>query len=536
MPKKKFFYFSLAWITFYLLLIYLSWAAWFSASRDLNSIYLPLRSFFLDLPSNIDLPNWILAHLEIKPEFKFKLIHEISMWLVIIPQISLYIYGYIKFKSCKNIKAQETKNQVQNKETTSNTTKENSKLVSIKDIFLLGATIATLSCFLIPQDSSDIYAYIARGSQQAIVKQNPYQQTVSSIENYEASPLFANSLWPDNPSPYGPLFMWICDLLVDISKGDFWLAFLFFKFFNLFVFLSMLWGLQGLLSKAPEEALNNKNLDTKTNREAIFYLFAINPLLTMECLWNGHNDIIIGALIFFAIYSVLKDRFNLAILFASLGVLVKYLSLVLIPIILVFLIRRSKNLLEVSKKSLVGLGLSLWLAWVFVDHYDLLGAKLGSIGGNLTLSHKSLFDSCNSLFKYISGADLPHWMVLVPLGLYGILYLFAAKRYLFGESKSLTHEQNSNRETIQKQFLKYSFLALFILICFASPKFHSWYLVIFLAPGLLVEAELMFLLSISHMLSFTFLDQANIANFLIMTALPTYVYYKKLKPKQKPSY
>ena len=59
-----------------------------------------------------------------------------------------------------------------------------------------------------------------------------------------------------------------------------------------------------------------------------------------------------------------------------------------------------------------------------------------------------------------------------------------------------------------------------VLLLIISPKFHSWYLISLLPFAAISHPRLCFALSLGHLLSITFIDQAHILNYLLMTVLP----------------
>ena len=80
-------------------------------------------------------------------------------------------------------------------------------ILIFKKITFISFVFAAIFLFMIPNDSSDIYGYLARGSQQIDYGLNPYHFTVSEIDQWLEQPLLANinHLWSYNPAPYGPV-------------------------------------------------------------------------------------------------------------------------------------------------------------------------------------------------------------------------------------------------------------------------------------------------------------------------------------------
>ncbi len=471
-------------IAVFLLIALFSWLAFFQASADASLIYQPLKSYFLPVKLDPDSPyyaaaDWFLAtNTKLVPTLN-RIIHELSVWLIVFSLLGIFIY-IIQKRSFEKLE--------------------------LKHITFISIITATIAVFCLPIDSSDLFGYIARGAQQVYYSINPFAHTVSEIENWRQDPLLANMLWQNNPSPYGPLFKLLCRIFTQIGSHNLWLSILIFKFANLLMFIATL--------KVLEHIIVDKELFPEANlvqQKLIYTLFALNPFIITEAIWNAHNDIYMGLGILLGIYFCYKCKYNLALIFLVMSSLIKYLSVVLIPLVLIQSYRDQKRI------PFLGLALGAVFSYCLVIHYELLTINYQRISENISLSHKSLFDGFNSLSKYISGQDLPAEIKYIFLG--GFVVFAFISYYRFA------------KQGINQNLFKSAFWLMFVLLCICSPKFHSWYMLMFLPLGLIVHPRLMLILSCTHMLSLTFLDQANIANFLIMTVLPLIYYYKSAPSK-----
>lgn len=445
-------------------LLLVSWFNFFQAAVNANFIYQPLRSFFqaIELESSSKFFNsasWFLAHNHIKPELALKISHELGMWLTII----ITAFAFIKSVYNKDLIEDQEK------------------------VFKLSLFSAFLFCFLLPNDSSDLFGYIARGAQQFSYASNPFHNVIADLSNWRADQLLANFLWQHNPSPYGPFSMLICKFVSALSFGNLFLAIFLFKFLNFTAFTLILLIAQKI-----------------TSDKFLFAILALNPIILFESIWNSHNDIQMGLAIILALYYCQEKRYNLSIVLLCLGALIKYLSLVLIPFVLIDAIKNRKI-------PFLGIISSAAITGFLVYYYDLFNSNFTKLKANITLSHKSLFDSLNSLYKYLSAEDLP--------GVFRYIFLAAFIGFALWFYYLYSKKQNTS-------LMRDSSILLFVLIFIASPKFHSWYLISLLPLGILSYPRLAFYFSITHLLSFTFLDQANIANFALMTLAPSVLWFK----------
>ncbi len=549
--------FFIFYILIFITILAASWQAFVRAFLDPSLIYLPLRSFFLAIRLNSEspfynLPGWILANDAIKPFISFKIVNEVTFFILIIIFVSIF-FKLLDLKQWFLSKA-EAPSETNFKDLVKNLSfVVKSFFVTVKDavskkkvphhathtfmpknifeidysqITFLSLMLSFLAVFFFPGDSSDLFGYIARGAQQAIYDQNPFAELVSTIPNWQQDPFFANFLWSTNPSPYGPFFMLICKAIVNLSFGNFWLALGLFKLLNWFIFF--------LLVSLTYTILNDQNfskyLFPSKNHEhigkmkkVIYSLIALNPFLIIESVWNAHNDIFMAFFILFALYMLFKKSFNFAIIGITCATLIKYFSLVLVPIMLIYYVKFIMDKVSKEGKSisvywenfpLWGILLSAGLSYYVFSFYDLTNMKLERISENMILSHKSLFDLFNSLYKYIAHQDLPLIMKEVFLGGFLAYLIYMVYKY-FKSDKEL-------------DLFEYSFWILFALIFIASPKFHSWYLCTILPLMAICKPRLALVLSCTHLLSLTLIDQANILNFALMTAVPVMLYLKFL--------
>jgi hypothetical protein len=140
------------------------------------------------------------------------------------------------------------------------------------------------------------------------------------------------------------------------------------------------------------------------------------------------------------------------------------------------------------------------------------------------------------VFKVITKTDLPKSAVLISLAAYALFYAYIFFKLFFSKTgKKQDHEDDENakigvsEQSLDISFLKSLSLVYAVLLLIISPKFHSWYLISLLPFAAISHPSLCFALSLGHLLSITFIDQAHVLNYLLMTVLPVVGYwiYKK---------
>ncbi|MDZ4228626.1 MAG: hypothetical protein U1C50_00050, partial [Patescibacteria group bacterium] len=184
--------------------------------------------------------------------------------------------------------------------------------------------LAVSGIFAYPMFSYDLFNYIFNAKMVWIYQVNPHLRT--AIE-FSADPMLRFMQNVHTPAPYA--YGWtLASLLPGLSWffGKFTLAFWSMKAFVAAFWLGQLWILQKLVRRLfPKQPWR-------------FWLFALNPLVLVETLINGHNDVMMMFLALLSYWFFLNHNKVKAILFLLLSATIKYATIVLLP--LYFLPRR----------------------------------------------------------------------------------------------------------------------------------------------------------------------------------------------------
>ena len=495
----------IGWYTFIVYFIFFS-ICWFNFIKAFvfNENYFPLRSYLVTFSNNEILNNskilkgiYNLAgyKAQIVTDIPYKLIDDLYYFISVTALLVLFFAGY------KAVKAFDIK--------------QNS-IINWSLIF------SFLMAFTIPNNSSDLYGYIARGAQQSIFNVNPYFHSVSEIDKYNLNPMFANFMWTNQPTSYGPLFIGLCRAITMLSNNDFFTSLVNFKLLNLTVVYLFLLFLQR----------------SNFSKEAV-YLISWNPLVMIHGLWNCHNDLISGILIFCGFYLLVKaindlQKINIHFFIGSfclmISIGIKYLALITLPIIFTSVIKEKtnfKSLLYLSAGVISGL---LLIGVFLIPYFEINGFNnLEKIITNINLMHKSLISTLYSFFNYLLGwLQISFDKQFLRECIKNVIYFGYLIFYLWIVCRK------------RNDLIFDSVLVIFVFLCFTISKFHSWYLLnlIFLIP-ILSERDskskmlgtLLMFLSLTHSYSITFIDQAKILNFIIMTLIP--VIFVLIKSRRK---
>jgi hypothetical protein len=367
---------------------------------------------------------------------------------------------------------------------------------------------ALILAFVIPFDSEDILGYINRGVLQAFYQLNPYVTPVGDLPHWQSDPLFHNH-WVNNPSPYGFFFTWLTSLLVSVAGRNFGLSVLVFKLFNVAVFLALSGTVYrlALALKLPRPWLS-------------LYLTSWNPLLLLHLVANGHNDGLLALLLMLALWTLIAGRWLwLCGPALALSVLTKYASILAIPFISAWLIRKGQY-----RPLLISIVIGAFIVWLFSQPFLAPAGQrlpLEEMADNAVLSQHSLHSALSRLVYYAgllsAGTDAwfdpaRHYFRFLLWGLYIFFYVGLVFRFI--------------RQPIDNSRLVSAVaVSMALMITLSSSKFHSWYAGMFL-PLLFLLPEGTFFRRFAiyftgfQLLSFTPLDNLHILNFVVLTLVP----------------
>lgn len=198
------------------------------------------------------------------------------------------------------------------------------KKINLKEIFiLLSVTVVGLFFSYPAMLSYDIFNYIATSKVLFFYHENPY--IVMPIE-FVDDPLLAFTRAANKTALYGPSWIVLSGIPYLLGFGNFIITLFSFKLFIvIFYFLTVffVWKL-------------SKNI-------IAVILFALNPLVIIETLVSGHNDIVMIFLVLFSFFLLNKKNIFLGVLFFVLSIFIKYATILLIPIFFYIVWKLIKN-------------------------------------------------------------------------------------------------------------------------------------------------------------------------------------------------
>lgn len=213
--------------------------------------------------------------------------------------------------------------------------------------FLIGLTCVILLFSYSAMLSQDIFNYLTTAKVAFNFHENPY--IIMPIEFIgDTNLLFTHAA--NKIALYGPLWIAISGIPYLLGFGNFVLAFFNLKLVVMLFYIGTVWLIQKI-SKSIYAAL----------------LFALNPLIIIEALIGSHNDVVMMFLALFSFFLLKKKKILLASLFLIGSILIKYVTIFLIP---VFIFAAYKTF----KKSSIDWNNIYFYCWVSMFAIFLLSA------------------------------------------------------------------------------------------------------------------------------------------------------------------
>ncbi len=198
---------------------------------------------------------------------------------------------------------------------------------------------------LYPVDSNDIFDYIIRARMTAYYGANPFYRVPAE---FPTDPFQAYNGWDRIPSAYGPLWELI-------AAAGAWIGGNAAPYRDTLIRNVLVFKLIAVLGYAGTALVIGLILRRHAPERALVgvVLFAWNPLVIYVTAGNGHNDAVMAFFIVLGCYWLLRRRFTLAALAQTAGALVKFVSILLVPIVVITALRQFKTWRERGRYVLV---------------------------------------------------------------------------------------------------------------------------------------------------------------------------------------
>jgi hypothetical protein len=419
--------------------------------------------------------------------------HQLTIWAVVGTSAAGFFLGYNRLLATADTAAAR-------------------RVILVGSAPLWAAAFATA-----PFDSHDLGGYVNNGWVQVRYGLNPFVTPVSEIPDWQADPMLVG-YWKDTVCAYGFLFQRLARVVVAAGGGDRGYTCTLFKLVNVAALVLTVW----LVDRGCERA--------RVSRAAGVYLVAWNPLVLLHGLANGHNDVLAGLGLVAALVAAGSRAWWGVLPALAAAALVKYSTVPLLPLAVVFLVRYH-GWLRTAAGAALAAGLVALLGWPYLSDPAALEASRNL--ANVTEYRNSLGAAVVNVLEAV-GKIFPAAAPLAPaaatalkaaggLAVVGLVAALAWHRARGGYS--------------WPQLVRDAVLVQFVLILLASSKLYGWYPLMFWpAVALLPEASrarrATLLVGLAQSGTFTFLGRTTILPGLLLVALPL-AYFARLEAARR---
>lgn len=322
---------------------------------------------------------------------------------------------------------------------------------NIKEIIINVLIAGSIFMFMLPWTSSDIFYYMGVGELDGVYNQNPYYTTIKQYgtENQEEiidDEIFeqgANNYWADTTVVYGPIAQLLFKTCAVLSFKNINLCLFVFKLFNLIIHIANCYLIYKL-----------------TDKKSFSIMYGLNPFILLEFIGNVHNDVILVFLVLLSIYFLLKkENLYMSVLFLALSAGIKYFTILLLPLIILYYYRSEKRIgIRLLKCILFGL---LFVAIILIE-YSIYFRDFQVFRGIITQSSKY----SKSIYSVLLQIDSN----VMTIFKYSATVIFLG--YYMKMCIDILTEKNIEWSSIIKKYNISLLLAMLLL-----TTFQQWYLI-----------------------------------------------------------
>ena len=359
----------------------------------------------------------------------------------------------------------------------------------IKSILKYVIIVSLIFFIMLPWTSSDVFYYMGVGELDSKYKQNPYYVTMKEYytknqDNIDDEILEqgANNFWANTTVVYGPISQLIFKICTAISMKNIDICLIVFKLINLMIHI-----------------LNCYLIYKISNMKKFVIIYGLNPFILLEFIGNVHNDIIVVFFILLTLYFLCKKKnLLLSILFLAIATGIKYFSVLLLPIIILYYFRDEKSILKKFCRCIqYGIIFLLILLIEYIPYLKDINVLFAMMAQNSKYS-KSMYSALLTL-------DLKVNLIrIVFITSFVYVFICICLEFLFKQRKRLI-------EMLRKYNIT---LILFLLIL---KTFQQWYLIWLFATIMWQRPN-----TIKNIIGLSLISE--IANSIYMYRAESYIY------------
>ena len=308
-----------------------------------------------------------------------------------------------------------------------------------RTIWAFALVFAGVLLWLLPI-TSDLFSYLGHAYMVTDLGANPLLQAPIDFED----PLIraVSTAYAVRPTVYGPAWV-LLSAIGTVGPNDLPFGLLYLKGLATVAYLGSAWLVERILLQfRPKAALEG------------LYLFAWSPFVLLMGVGDGHNDMVMMALVLLSLWLLLKGRWVLAFGALALSVWIKYISLALLPLVGIYL---WQHLRKGSRRELLGPFAHGFFAATLVSFAAV--APLGRIEALVGIVERLM----HPLNWRAGAAGLPTLVLAVGLSLSTLIYLVLLVRA-------------ARRSGSFQQLANVGFLALLLTLILGVARSQPWHL------------------------------------------------------------
>lgn len=322
---------------------------------------------------------------------------------------------------------------------------------NIKQVLVFTAIVGAIFVVMLPWTSSDIFYYMGVGELDGIYHQNPYYVTMEEYYNQNQQNIDdeileqgAMNFWAPTTVVYGPIAQLIFKTCSSISLKNIDIALLVYKIVNLIIHIANCYLIYKL-----------------TNKKIFSIIYSLNPYILLEFIGNVHNDIIVVFFVLLALYFIIKKKkILLSIIFLALATGIKYYTILLLPVIVLYHFRKEekiwKRILRCIQYGIIFIAIFALEYVIYLKDINVIFAMLPQTEKYSKSIYSALLQIDRELMYFIKGCMITIFMYFVIINCFKFLIL---------------PEDNK----IMKMLRKYNVILMFFILILTTC--HQWYLI-----------------------------------------------------------
>ncbi len=360
-----------------------------------------------------------------------------------------------------------------------------------------------------PLMSVDLYGYIFRAEIVNVHHVNPYHSAPAELGYGDIVP------YADGVMPYGPLYTSYSLALQKAFGKNFATNVAGFRVVNLLLLAACAWIFFRIA----------KLLIPRWARASLV-LFIWNPFILVELINNGHNDVLVLLSVLGSLWLLITKRPVWAGLALVAGALVKFVTIALLPIVVLWILWRRTSISRTLWQIGGLLVAAVILIVLFYLPYHSFAENIGNVGSAFVSKFKPTFPVAMTRaalqpLQSVIGQTLSLSFV--------IPYFSATLFFLLSSYVLFVRRMRGKRSALPQQY----FWILFLALSFVPIVFNVWYMVWCMPLLLLFTQRSSSAMIIFFTLSgFVFyVDRFFLANILLWLLLGLYYSYQWVAPR-----